>query len=100
MPGKDLRSLLHEQDILVSPGVYDCYSARLAEMASFRLVSTTGAGLVNSRLGYPDVGIFSLRNNVDACRSIARSVDIPHFFDVERRFMGPSRTLPQTERTE
>jgi 2-methylisocitrate lyase-like PEP mutase family enzyme len=67
----------------VSPGVYDCYGARLAEQAGFKLVSTTGAGLVNSRFGLPDVGIFSLRDNVDACRAIAASVNLPVSADAE-----------------
>ncbi|WEX10659.1 isocitrate lyase/PEP mutase family protein [Chelativorans sp. AA-79] len=78
-----LRDLLNTEPILVSPGVYDCYSAKVAEMAGFKLLSTTGAGLVNSRLGVPDVGIFSLRDNVDACRMIARSVALPVSADAE-----------------
>ena len=78
-----IRSLLAEPGILVSPGVYDCYSAKLAEKAGFRLVSSTGAGLVNARLGVPDVGIFSLRDNVDACRLIARSLSVPLSADAE-----------------
>jgi hypothetical protein len=45
----------------------------LAQQAGFSLVSSTGAGMVNSRLGLPDVGIFSLRDNVDAVRMIART---------------------------
>lgn len=78
-----LRALLRERPILVSPGVYDGYSARLAERAGFALLSTTGAGLVNSRLGLPDVGIFSLRDNVDACRAIVAAVNVPVSADVE-----------------
>ncbi|MGV8989232.1 MAG: isocitrate lyase/PEP mutase family protein [Cypionkella sp.] len=83
MPRHSLRPLLDRPGILVSPGVYDCYSALLAKQAGFGLVSTTGAGLVNSRLGYPDVGIFSLRDNLDACRAIARAVDLPISADAE-----------------
>jgi len=83
MAKKSIRTLLDEQDILVSPGVYDCYSARLAEQAGFHLVSTTGAGLVNARFGLPDVGIFSLRDNLDACRAIAASVSVPLSADAE-----------------
>ena len=83
MPGHSIRQLLRDTDILVSPGVYDCLSARLAEAEGFALVSTTGAGLVNARLGLPDVGVFSLRDNVDACRMIARSVTVPVSADAE-----------------
>lgn len=79
----NLRALLAREEFLVSPGVYDCYSALLAQQAGFSLVSSTGAGLANSRLGMPDVGIFSLRDNVDAVRMIARSVDLPVSADAE-----------------
>lgn len=78
-----IRELLAQQRLLVSPGVYDCYSAVLAQQAGFSLVSSTGAGMVNSRLGVPDVGIFSLRDNVDTVRMIARSVDLPLSADAE-----------------
>lgn len=79
----NLRALLAREEFLVSPGVYDCYSALLAQQAGFSLVSSTGAGLANSRLGMPDVGIFSLRDNVDAVRMIARIVDLPVSADAE-----------------
>ena len=83
MPRHSLKRMLARPGILVSPGVYDCYSALLAQQAGFELVSTTGAGLVNARLGYPDVGIFSLRDNLEACRAIARAVDLPVSADAE-----------------
>lgn len=69
--------------MLVSPGVYDGYSARLAEQAGFDLLSTTGAGLVNSRLGLPDVGLFSMRDNLEACRAIVDATNVPVSADAE-----------------
>lgn len=78
-----LRDLLRDERVLVTPGVYDCVSARLAERAGFRALSSTGAGIVNARLGVPDVGLFSLRDNVDAVRFIARSVGAPLSADAE-----------------
>lgn len=83
MARKTIKALLDEHEILVSPGVFDCVSAKLAELEGFSLISTTGAGLVNSRLGMPDVGVFSLRDNVDACRMIARAVSVPVSADAE-----------------
>lgn len=80
---RTIRDLLNSEEILVSPGVYDCISARLAEQAGFSLVSTTGAGLVNAKLGMPDVGLFSLADNVDACRRIVRAVSVPVSVDAE-----------------
>lgn len=78
-----LRRHLRESRPLVSPGVYDCYSAKLAERAGFKSAATTGSGLSNALLGQPDIGIFGLRDNVDACRHIARSVSIPLMADAD-----------------
>jgi len=80
---RSIRALLDRDDIIVSPGVYDGYSARLAQAAGFPLVSSTGAGLANSRWGLPDLGLVSLRDNLEACRVIARAVDVPVSADAE-----------------
>ncbi len=80
---RSIRALLDQDDIVVSPGVYDGYSARLAQAAGFALVSSTGAGLANSRWGLPDLGLVSLRDNLEACRVIARAVEVPVSADAE-----------------
>lgn len=78
-----LRELLRSSRPVVSPGVYDGYSARLVEQMGYRTAATTGAGLANSVLGQPDIGILSLMENVDACRHLARSVSIPMMADAD-----------------
>lgn len=80
---RTLRELLAHARPLVSPGVYDGYSARMVEAMGFKTAATTGAGLSNSRIGEPDIGLFGLRDNVDACRIIARSVSIPMMADAD-----------------
>ncbi len=75
--------MLLEQGIVVSPGIYDGYSARLVEKMGFKAASSTGAGLANSRLSQPDIGIMSLMENVDACRLLAHSVSIPVMADAD-----------------
>jgi len=80
---RSIRALLDQHDVLVSPGVYDGYSARLAQEAGFPLVSTTGAGLANARWGLPDLGLVSLRDNLEACRVMVRAVDVPVSADAE-----------------
>jgi 2-methylisocitrate lyase-like PEP mutase family enzyme len=49
----------------------------------FKSAATTGSGLSNTRLVQPDIGIMSLLENVDAVRSIARSVSIPVTSDAD-----------------
>jgi len=78
-----MRELLKGPKIVVSPGVYDGYSVRLAEKMGFATASTTGAGIANARLSVPDVGIMTLTENVDACRFLARSVSIPMMADAD-----------------
>lgn len=78
-----LRMYLRESRPLVSPGIYDCYSARLVEASGFKTAATTGAGLSNAVLGAPDIGLFGLRDNLDVCRNIARSVSIPIMADAD-----------------
>ena len=78
-----MRELLATARPLVSPGVYDGYSVRLAEAMGFRTAATTGAGLANSLLAQPDIGILSLLENVDACRNLARAVSIPLMADAD-----------------
>lgn len=80
---RTFRELLQSARPLVSPGVYDGYSARLVEQMGYKTAATTGAGLSNAVLGQPDIGIMSLLENVNACRHIARSVAIPMMADAD-----------------
>lgn len=83
--------------VLVSPGVYDGYSAKLAERAGFQAISTTGAGIANSRLGVQDTGVMSLHQNLEACRAIAAAVSIPLMADADTGY-GNAVTVYQVVR--
>ncbi len=78
-----LRELLASARPLVSPGVYDGYSARLVEQMGFKTAATTGSGLANALLVQPDIGIMGLLENVNACRHLARAVSIPLMADAD-----------------
>lgn len=92
-----MRAMLKSGKIVVSPGVFDGYSVRLVEAMGFEAASTTGAGLSNSRLGQPDIGIMTLRDNVEACYHIARSVSIPVMSDADTGY-GNAVTVYHTVR--
>ena len=66
-----LRELLRDARPLVSPGVYDGYSARLVEAMGFKTAATTGAGLTNSRIVQPDIDLdtFEVRARVQLSTS-------------------------------
>lgn len=69
--GKQLKTLLHSPEILVAPGVYDGYSARIVEKLGFKTASVSGAGVSESKIGWPDRGIMGFGENVDACKKLA-----------------------------
>jgi 2-methylisocitrate lyase-like PEP mutase family enzyme len=68
---KALRALINAPEILVLPGVFDGFSARLLQHAGFTAAFVTGSGVSEARLGQPDVGIMGLDENVAATRAIA-----------------------------
>lgn len=71
------KKMLEADEILLAPGIYDGITARLVQSMGFRTGSISGAGVSNSRLGKPDVGLMGLAENVDQCRNLANCVDIP-----------------------
>lgn len=91
------RELLRGDDLILSPGIYDGYSARLVAQAGFKTACTTGAGLSNSILGQPDTGVMGLSDNVNACRHLARSIDIPLMADADTGY-GNAVTVHHTVR--
>lgn len=84
-----MRAQLNSGKIIVSPGVFDGYSARLIEQMGFTACAVSGAGLSNSRLSMPDIGILSLTENAAACAVLARSVDIPMMADADTGYGNP-----------
>ena len=76
-----LRSLIGAPEILIAPGVFDAFSARLSERRGYKAALITGAGVSESRWGYPDVGLMGMQQNLDAVRMLARVTDMPLIAD-------------------
>jgi 2-methylisocitrate lyase-like PEP mutase family enzyme len=70
-PGATLEALIRAPEILVTPGVYDGFSARLVEQLGFKTASISGAGTSESRLGWADRGLMGLEENLANARRIA-----------------------------
>lgn len=83
------RAILNSGDFIVSPGVYDGYSIRLAEAAGFKTACTSGAAISNALLGIADIGVMGLTENVNHCRNLARSVSIPLTADADNGYGNP-----------
>ena len=73
--GARFKALLHAPEILVMPGVYDGYTARLAEASGFKAASISGAGVSESRLGWVDRGIMGFEENLANARRLADCTD-------------------------
>ena len=69
--GAALKALIAAPEILITPGVYDGFSARLVEKLGFKTASISGAGTSESRLGWADRGLMGLEDNLANARRIA-----------------------------
>jgi 2-methylisocitrate lyase-like PEP mutase family enzyme len=86
---------------LLLPGVYDALSARLAAAAGFEAIYVTGAGLANSRLGVPDIGLTSVDQLADHVGAISDAVDVPLVVDGDTGFgnaINVAHTVRKLER--
>lgn len=98
---KKLRALIEGPEILVMPGVFDGFSNRFVEASGFPAAFITGAGVSESRLGEPDVGIMGLEDNVAGARVLAGTVSIPLLADGDTGYgnaINAFHTIRQLER--
>lgn len=86
---RKFRALLQGEKLIVAPGVYDGYSARLVEAAGFKMAATSGAAVSNSILGIDDIGVMGLTENVNHCRYLARAINIPLTADADTGYGNP-----------
>lgn len=73
--GAQLRALIDAPEILICPGIYDGYSARMAAKYGFRTAVISGAGVSECHLGWADKGIMGYEENVRVCRALADCSD-------------------------
>jgi 2-methylisocitrate lyase-like PEP mutase family enzyme len=77
------RELLAAPGIVVLPGLFNGYSARLVEAAGHRAAAISGAGVSESLLGWADRGIMGFEDNLRVCRAIADCTTIPLLADAD-----------------
>ncbi len=78
---QQLRALIEAPQILVMPGIFDGYSARLTEQAGYSAGFISGAGISEAVLGQPDVGLMGPETNLGACRALTACCAIPLMAD-------------------
>ena len=65
------------------PGVANPLAARVAEDIGYQALYVTGAGVANTELGLPDIGILNLSDMAGAVERIAGVVDLPLVVDAD-----------------
>ena len=83
-----LRNLLNEPGLLLVPGAYDCITARCAELVGFKAVFQSGAGVRDSQLGMPDVGIATASEIVNCAKYMVNSIKVPLIVDADDGYGG------------
>ena len=96
-----LRQLLAAPGLIVAPGAYDGFSARLIEAAGFSVVYMTGAGTAASHLGQPDLGLATLTEMAKHASHLASAVSLPVIADADTGYgnaLNVVRTVREYEK--
>jgi 2-methylisocitrate lyase-like PEP mutase family enzyme len=97
-----LRNLLAQRKAVLLPGAANALAARVIEDLGFEAIYVTGAGVTNTFLGMPDIGVMSvteLASHVSAMRDV---VALPLIVDADTGFGNPinvARTIQILERS-
>lgn len=83
-----LIAMLQQEKIIVAPGAYDCWSAKLIEKSGFAVAYMTGYGVSASTLGMPDLGLITGSEMADQVSRISQAVSIPLLADADTGFGG------------
>jgi 2-methylisocitrate lyase-like PEP mutase family enzyme len=86
MADSRLRALAAERRAALVPGVYSALTARQAELAGFEAIYATGAGIANSLLAAPDLGLTSFKEVLDQVQYIVEAVEVPVIVDADTGF--------------
>jgi methylisocitrate lyase len=89
-----LRELISNGAVMM-PGVPSAAMARQVEQAGFDAVYVSGAGMINSTAGMPDIGLLSRDEVVRLAGYVAHAVRIPAIVDADTGF-GEGDEVKQT----
>ena len=96
-----LRARLTRKPIVVAPGVYDAFTALVAEQADFRTLYVSGAAIAYTRLGRSDIGLVSMSEVADVIGMIRDRVAAALIVDADTGYgnaLNVARTVRLFER--
>src|SRR5260370_15993088 len=97
----NLRSRLKRRPIVVAPGVYDAFTALVAEQSGFTTLYVSGAAISYTRLGRPDIGLVSVSEVVEIVSVMCDRVDADLIVDADTGYgnaLNVGRTMRLFER--
>ena len=97
----NLKERLSQPNILLAPGVYDAFSALIAEQSGFEALYLSGASIAYTRLGRSDVGLTTFTEVADTLARITERINLPVIVDADTGFgnaLNVMRTVKGFER--
>jgi len=83
-----LKTSIAAGNFIVAPGVFDMFSAKIADRIGFSALYMTGYGVSGSHLGVADAGLVTYRDMVERARTIAEGARTPLIADADTGFGG------------
>ena len=83
-----LKDLLTSGEFILAPGVFEMFSARIADRMGFKALYMTGYGVSASYLGLADAGLVTYTDMVGRARTIAEGTSTPLIADADTGFGG------------
>jgi len=84
-----LRQRVTAGPVLMAPGAANALTARIIEESGFECVYVTGAGIANTYLGRPDIGLVTLSELTAHVAAIRDAVALPLIVDADTGFGNP-----------
>ena len=94
---KDLNDKLKSNKILRVPGAYNPLTAKIIEEIGYEAVYVSG-GVIANDLGYPDIGLTTLKDVSYRSNQIARVTNLPTIVDVDTGFKSCEETIKTFEK--
>ena len=99
---RSLRDLLRRKQAVLLPGAANALTARVIEDLGFEAIYVTGAGVTNTFLGMPDIGLISVTELANHVRAMRDAVALPLIVDADTGFgnaINVGRTIQLLERS-
>ena len=94
---KDFVKKLKNKKILRVPGAYNPLTAKLIEEIGYDAVYVSG-GVMSNDLGYPDIGLTTLKDVSNRSKQIARVTNLPTIVDIDTGFESCKKTIKTFEK--